>query len=282
MIHAKGSNTLAYGVAFALLLLCLLAVRVAPAQIAGGLPPPPGRAAGTPSADNASPRQNVGAIPEKNLLDIMKSGGLLMWPILFCSIVMLVFVFERAIALRRGNILPRPFVKNFLLQLEAGQLDQAEALARCEENGSPIAQVFAAAVRKWGRSSVEVEQAMLDAGERVVNTLRRNLRVLNTVSTVSPLLGLLGTVFGMIQAFNDIAAYNAMGRSELLAGGISQALLTTAGGLAVAIPALLFHMYFVSCVDRRTMEIDSLGQQVVECISSDSPPKARAKAKKAA
>jgi biopolymer transport protein ExbB len=221
-------------------------------------------------------------IPDKNLLYIMHDGGPLMWPILFASIVMLVFVFERAIALRRRNIIPKPFVKNFLLQLEDGQLTQAEALERCEENGSLIAQVFAGAVRKWGKSSVEVEQGMLDAGERVVNTLRRNLRVLNTVATVSPLLGLLGTVFGMIQAFNDIAAYNAMGRSELLAGGISQALLTTAGGLTVAIPAMLSHMYFVSCVDRRTMEIDALGQQVVQCISGDALAKGRPKPKKAA
>jgi biopolymer transport protein ExbB len=220
-------------------------------------------------------------IPDKNLLYIMHDGGPLMWPILFASIVMLVFVFERAIALRRRNIIPKPFVKNFLLQLEDGQLTQAEALERCEENGSLIAQVFAGAVRKWGKSSVEVEQGMLDAGERVVNTLRRNLRVLNTVATVSPLLGLLGTVFGMIQAFNDIAAYNAMGRSELLAGGISQALLTTAGGLTVAIPAMLSHMYFVSCVDRRTMEIDALGQQVVQCISGDGP-RGKSRAKKAA
>src|SRR5688572_28185693 len=115
-------NTLTYGVAIALLLLCQLAVRVAPAQNAGErgfIPPPPGRASDGEAASSEPIRRRAGAaIPEKNLLSIMESGGLLMWPILFCSIVMLVFVFERAISLRRGNILPRPFVKNFILQLE--------------------------------------------------------------------------------------------------------------------------------------------------------------------
>jgi len=220
-----------------------------------------------------------------SLVKIFRRGGVLMWPLLFCSVVMMVFVFERFISLRRGNILPRPFVTRFLLQLEDGQLTQADALKRCEENGSPIAQVFAAAVRKWGRSSVEVEQAMIDAGERVAASLRRNLRVLNTIHTVGPLLGLLGTVFGIIECFNQIAASRTMGRPDLLAGGMSEALLTTAAGLCVAIPALCFYLYFSSCADRRIIEIDALGQQVVQLIAGDSAPagaKAKTQSKKAA
>jgi biopolymer transport protein ExbB len=155
--------------------------------------------------------------------------------------------------------------------LEGGQLTPAEALKRCEENGSPIAQVFAGAVRKWGRPSVEVEQAMLDAGERVATTLRRNLRALNTIHTVSPLLGLLGTVFGMIDCFKVVSSSQTMGRPDLLASGISEALITTAAGLCVAIPTLCFYLYFCSCADRRIVEIDALGQQVVQLIC-DGPP----------
>jgi biopolymer transport protein ExbB len=119
---------------------------------------------------------------------------------------------------------------------------------------------------------VEVEQAIIDAGERVSNDLRRYLRILNGVSTISPLLGLLGTVMGMIQTFNSIAALNAMGKPEMLAGGIGQALITTAGGLSVAIPALIAYLYFVGRVDRLIMELDSLGQKVVEAIAADSLP----------
>jgi biopolymer transport protein ExbB len=130
--------------------------------------------------------------------------------------------------------------------------------------------VFAAAVRKWGKPAVEVEQAVLDEGERIANALRRYLRVLNGVSTVSPLLGLLGTVWGMIQAFNVIATSPAMGRAEMLAGGISVALITTAAGLLVAIPALIFYLYFVGRVDSLIMEIDQHAQDVVNLISFEA------------
>ena len=129
--------------------------------------------------------------------------------------------------------------------------------------------MFAAAVRKWGKSAVEVEQAVLDEGERVANVLRRYLRVINGVSTVSPLLGLSGTVWGMIQAFNEIATSSAMGRAEMLAGGISVALITTATGLLVAIPALVFYLFFVGRVDGLVMEIDRYGQELVNLISAE-------------
>jgi biopolymer transport protein ExbB len=172
--------------------------------------------------------------------------------------------------LRRGRVIPRPFVKRFLQQLGDGELDRDQARELCEKNQSPVSQVFAAALKKWGRPSVEVEQAILDAGERVTNNLRRYLRMLNGISTVSPLLGLLGTVFGMIESFNTIAASDAMGRAELLAGGISQALLTTAAGLTVAIPALLAYLFFVGRVDSLIMEIDALGQELVDIISAEA------------
>src|SRR5205085_11165986 len=148
------------------------------------------------------------------------------------------------------------------------QLDREKALKLCQENKSPISLVFAGAVKKWGRMSVEVEQAILDSGERVNNQLRNHLRLMNGISQVSPLLGLLGTVLGMIASFNGISASaGADGQREMLAGGIAQALLTTAAGMLVAIPALTAYLYFVGRVDRLITEIDSLGQQIVELIS---------------
>ena len=166
-------------------------------------------------------------------------------------------------------MIPGPFVKRFLHQLGDGQLDRDSALALCNENGSAAAQVFAGAVRKWGKPAVEVEQAVLDAGERAANGLRKYVRVFNAVSTISPLLGLLGTVFGMIKAFNDISTSSAMGRPELLAGGISEALITTAAGLTIAIPALVCYLYFLSRVDQLITELDALGQDVVTRISAE-------------
>jgi biopolymer transport protein ExbB len=208
-------------------------------------------------------------IPTRDLWSIAKDGGPMMIPIAICSLILVAFVFERFTSLRKGRIIPKPFVSRFLQQMREGELDRQQALELCEENGSPVARVFAGAVRKWGRPAVEVEQAIIDAGERVTNGLRRYLRVLNGVATISPLLGLLGTVVGMIRAFNAIATSDALGRPELLATGISEALLTTAAGLSVAIPALIFYLYFVSAVDRLVMDIDSLGQELVNMISAE-------------
>jgi biopolymer transport protein ExbB len=234
-------------------------------------------AADDPSAP-ASTRDSRGAaepvaesdlIPRQNLLQIMKAGGILMIPILLCSFITLVFVFERAIALRRGRVIPGPFVKRFLHQLREGQLDREAALELCEENRSAVAQVFAAAVRKWGKPAVEVEQAVLDSGERASNGLRKYVRVFNAVSTIAPLMGLLGTVFGMIKAFNDISTADAMGRPEFLARGISEALITTAAGLSIAIPALVCYLFFLSRVDQLIIELDALGQEVVSVVSAE-------------
>jgi biopolymer transport protein ExbB len=204
------------------------------------------------------------AIQVSNLWSIIGASGPLMIPIALCSFILLIFVFERAMSLRRGRIIPKPFVTRFMQQIGDGELDRETAMELCDENASPVAQVFAAAVRKWGRPSVEIEQAVIDAGERITNGLRRYLRVINGVATVSPLLGLLGTVVGMIKSFNQMAV---AGRPELLAQGIGEALLTTAGGLSVAIPALIFYLFFVSRVDRLIIDIDDLSQQVVNAIS---------------
>ncbi|HUS39646.1 MAG: MotA/TolQ/ExbB proton channel family protein [Pirellulales bacterium] len=224
---------------------------------------------------------NAAAIAERNLIHIVRQGGPLMVPILICSFILVLFTFERLLSLRRGRVIPRPFVRRFLHQLQERSIDREEALTLCQDNGSPVAQVFAGAVQKWGRPAVEVEQGIIDAGERVSNGLRRYLRLLNGVATVSPLLGLLGTVLGMIQAFNDIATADAMGKPELLAAGIGQALITTASGLTVAIPALIVYMFFLSRVDRLVMDIDALSQKVVSEVSAESR-EARAKKTKAA
>lgn len=208
-------------------------------------------------------------IPVMDVFQVMSKGGILMWPILLSSIIALVFVFERMISLRKARVIPAPFVKRFFHQLREGQLGKDEAIELCQQNGSPVALVFAGALQKWGRPSVEVEQALIDAGERASNDLRRYLRVFNSVSTISPLLGLLGTVFGMIKAFNAVATSNAMGRPELLANGIAEALLTTAAGLTVAIPALIAYWVFVSQVDRLLIQIDGLGQELAGLICAD-------------
>jgi biopolymer transport protein ExbB len=208
------------------------------------------------------------SIPTSNVRRIFQEAGPLMYAIALCSILVVTFFLERMVSLRRSRVIPKPFVKRFLGQLKAGDLDREQALRLCEENGSPVAQVFAGAVRKWGRPSVEVEQGVIDSGERATHGLRRYLRVFYGVATVGPLLGLMGTVLGMISTFNTIARPETQGRAEL-ASGIAQALLNTAGGLAVAIPASILYVFFVSRVDRLVIDIDELGQEVANAISAE-------------
>lgn len=208
----------------------------------------------------------------RRLTDIVKSGGPLMIPIGLCSFILVVFVFERLIGLRKGRVIPGPFTKRFLEQLRDGDLDREMALKICERDKSPMANVFKAGVLKWARSAVEIEQSVLDEGERSSNHLRKYLRLINGVATVCPLLGLLGTVLGMIHAFDSIATVSSATTDPkaLIATGISQALLTTAAGLSVAIPALIAYIFFCSRVDKHVMEIDELGMKVVNLISAEA------------
>ena len=249
------------------LLLLVVSVVARPAIAQSNLETTDNGATATIAASPSAP--SSGTAPQ-NVLTLVQQGGLTMIPLGICSFLLCIFIFERAINLRRGRVIPRPFVRRFLQQLSEGQLNRKEALSRCQENGSPVSEVFAAGIMKWDRPAVEVEQAIIDTGERVANNLRKYLRMFNGVATISPLLGLLGTVTGIIRSFNAIAGSDAMGSPELLASGISEALITTAAGLSVAIPALIAFWYFASRVDRLIMEIDSLGQQIVLAVASDS------------
>jgi biopolymer transport protein ExbB len=226
-----------------------------------------GRRAAQP-APAAAPLEPSAPIPT-TVSKMFRAGGLMMYPMVLCSIVMVAFGIERFVVLRRRRVIPHDFVKRFLDHVERGELDRGDALKLCEENGSPIAGVFEHGVRKWGKPAVEVEQAIIDGGERQVSQLRRHLRILNAIATVSPLIGLLGTTIGMITCFNEVSR-SAMGKSEQLAGGIGEALISTAGGLLVAIPAIVLYNFFAGKVDSLVMEMDSVSQKLVNLISAEA------------
>lgn len=199
----------------------------------------------------------------------MSEGGWLMIPLALCSLIVIGLSLERMISLRRSRVIPKPFVRRFTECVEDGQLSYEEATSICDEFDCPVAEVFHAAVRRWGRPMMEIEQAVIDAGDRVGDSLRRFLRVFHAISNVTPLIGLLGTVLGMIGAFENLSSQSGGGESDLLAAGISTALMTTAGGLSVAIPAYLAYMYFSAKSDRYLGEIDKLCQRVIDCISAE-------------
>ncbi|MEZ6128204.1 MAG: MotA/TolQ/ExbB proton channel family protein [Planctomycetaceae bacterium] len=221
----------------------------------------------TEAGTKSPPTSAIPNTPE----EVVKAIG---WPfaVVFigASVVAMWCAIERMVLLRRRRVIPRAFVDRFLQHLRTGRMDKVNAIAVCQQDGSPMADIFLHGVRKWGKASVEIEQAVIDGGERQISLLKKRLRVLNGVATLCPLVGLLGTVIGMIQAFNDIAQSNAMGQAEQLARGIAMALLTTAAGLFIAIPALTAYLYLAGKIDGLVMEMDGLGQELVHLISGEA------------
>lgn len=226
------------------------------------------RGAGAVAEKAAEPAFKARRIPT-SANEVIEVMGLWLIPYAIGSVILVWFSLERLVVLRRGRVIPRKFVLSFLDGLKNGTLDQVSALALCDKNSSPIAKLFAQGVRKWGRPEVEVEQALMDGGERQVARLRKHIRALNGISVIMPMVGLLGTVVGMIEAFNDIASIGAMGNAELLANSVGIAFLSTAFGLAVAISALTVYLYMTSRVESLVMEMDELSQQVAYYASAE-------------
>ncbi len=175
----------------------------------------------------------------KTLWDIFLMGGWVMWPILGVSVIGLAFFFERIIELRRPKHVPKDFDKDLVHIVDTRGTDAG--LALCLEKQSSLSRVLYAALLRYGASRQEMLLAIEDEGARLMYDLRRNGRVIGIMSNISPLLGLLGTVLGLITAFDRVGSAGGLGKAELLAGGVAVALLTTAFGLIVAIP--LFSLY---------------------------------------
>jgi len=205
------------------------------------------------------------------LVDLLNRGGALMYPLYLCSIVVVAFAIERAIRLRRAVILPSDIVEKIRnIPSHGTRLNPQALLAELKNHPSPIARVIIAGLRRVDRPLPELERAIEDAGQREADHMRRGCRVLSIIASISPLLGLLGTVLGMITAFMTVASReDALGRTELLAGGIYQALVTTATGLSIAIPALVLYYLFTEKVDRLVSEMDDICIDLVENLKAD-------------
>ncbi|HEX4131208.1 MAG TPA: MotA/TolQ/ExbB proton channel family protein [Pirellulales bacterium] len=201
------------------------------------------------------------ATPETpNLLNLWFKGGPLMWPITLMSVLVVIFAVERSLGLRRRKVIP-PRLVDALGQLAArpGGLDPRAAYQLCQQFPSTTANVLKSVLLKVGRPQSEVEHAVHEASEREAAKLYKNVRTINLATTITPLLGLLGTVQGMIECF-FITAHLPVGadKSEHLANGIYIALVTTFGGLVVAIPASVFAHYFEGRIQTLFREIDEL------------------------
>lgn len=205
------------------------------------------------------------AVQVTSIWDFILKGGVMMIPIGLCSLVTIAVAADRAISLRKSAVIPPTFLLGLTKQLETSADDPAASLAYCKQNDSPVARVFAAGVKRLGLPLEILERHIAEAGERELFKLRKNMRALSIIAAISPLLGLLGTIFGMIAAFQTVAVSgDALGRTELLASGIYEALITTAAGLIVALPALILYHWLSAKIDKLVNEIDLLTLDFIE------------------
>ncbi len=197
------------------------------------------------------------------MLEIFQKGGPLMYPILACSVLALAIFLERFwifFRIRRGT---RELLREVEALVQKKRVE--EAIIVCQRSGTPLARIFIAALRASGRSRDHIKVVAEEVGAREAAPLERYLGLLGTIATISPLLGLLGTVLGMIEAFTIIAIQGS-GTPATLGGGISQALITTAAGLTVAIPTILLHKYLTSRADRILLEMEEYSLHVVDLL----------------
>jgi biopolymer transport protein ExbB len=197
-----------------------------------------------PAQAAASPN----AIALDSMFDMVLNGGPLMIPIALCSIISIAYIVERSIRLREGQLGSKHYGRRILTALE--QTGPVNALEACERESNPLGRILGAGLGRFTRPVLEQTKALEDAGAREVKRLNANLKPLVVVALITPLLGLLGTVWGMIEAFSNIALEDGLGKPELLASGISQALITTAAGLTVAIPTQAAYYWLRGRIDR--------------------------------
>jgi biopolymer transport protein ExbB len=205
------------------------------------------------------------------VLDVIKAGGWLMLPIIACSVIALTIIVERFLSLRQQRVLPKNLVKTLRVWSKTGKIPEInlDKLAIT----SPLGRIVAAGLSNRQHGREIVKESVEDTGRHVVHELERFLNSLGTIAAITPLLGLLGTVVGMIDVFTVISM-EGTGEAEQLAGGISQALITTAAGLSVAIPSLLFYRYFSGKVETLVvrMEQEAMGLvDIIHTISSEPP-----------
>jgi biopolymer transport protein ExbB len=201
------------------------------------------------------------------VLSIIEKGGIMMYPILFCSIMIVGIGIERAYNLRRKNIIDTEFLKN--VRNHWNWEDVHLGLQMCNSYDNALSRILKTGLLRFGGKLDEIERAIEGAGQHEASLMNSNLRVLGAVANITPMMGLLGTVFGMIKAF-DVISQSGTGNPGLVASGISEALITTATGMVVGIPALAMYHYFRGKIDRYVFEMEEISFQLVEELSYES------------
>ena len=201
------------------------------------------------------------------MIDLILRGGIFMYPIIFCSIVALAVLFERLWVLRRKNIIPEEFISQVEILLKKQKIP--EALFLCQNDISSIAKIFLAGLKNTQKGMWLVKEAIEERGSREATILEKNVEILSTIANLTPLLGLLGTVSGMIKTFKAISI-QGIANAAPLAGGIAEALITTASGLCIAIPTLVCYRLLKDKASSLVFEMEENSIRLVDLIEGCS------------
>jgi biopolymer transport protein ExbB len=200
------------------------------------------------------------------MLEIIQSGGLIIWPIILCSVIAMAIIGERFWSLRPQKVVPKGLVAQVWKWAKEGKLDK-QHLARLR-NHSPLGLILAAGLVNRYHDRDMMKDAIQEASNRVIHDLEKYLNTLGTIAEIAPLLGLLGTVMGMIRMFAAIGEVG-LGNPMILSSGLSEALITTAAGLTVAIPAFIFHRYFRGVVDELVLSMEQEALKMVDVLHGE-------------
>lgn len=200
------------------------------------------------------------------MFEIVKAGGWLMLPIILCSVVAAAIIAERMWSLQRKRVLPADLAEKVWFWAKNNKLDDNHM--RALQTSSPLGQVLAAGLVNRDEDRELIKESIQDTGRHVVHDLERYLNSLGTIAAITPLLGLLGTVIGMVKVFAAITSHG-VGNPAVLAGGISEALITTAAGLSVAIPALIGYRYLRGRVDSLVVNMEKETMKLLEAIHTE-------------
>ncbi|MBU2497970.1 MAG: MotA/TolQ/ExbB proton channel family protein [Proteobacteria bacterium] len=200
-------------------------------------------------------------------MDFVVRGGIFIYPIILCSIIALAVFLERLWVLRRKHILPAEFIRNVEELLKKQKI--SDAMFLCQGDLSSIARVFFAGLKNAGRGMWLVKESIEERGSREASILEKRVGILSTIANLTPLLGLLGTVSGMIKTFNVISV-QGVGNPAPLAGGIAEALITTAAGLSVAIPTLVCYRIVKDKAESLIFQMEENSIKIIEIIENYS------------
>ncbi|NLU42024.1 MAG: MotA/TolQ/ExbB proton channel family protein [Firmicutes bacterium] len=200
------------------------------------------------------------------MLDAFLKGGPVMYPILLCSIISLAVVIERMIVLHRRNTDPDELVEDVKYAVEQGRIIEGVQIAK--RSRSPLSSLIIVALTNIGKPRSEVEEAVQIAGNAEIRRLEKNMQLLGLIITVAPLLGLLGTVTGIIQSFNVLGLTAGVTDPAVLSIGIAEALITTAAGLTVAIPTQVMYTYFYGLIERHIAIMNGKSLEIVAMATS--------------